>query len=189
MCCTQSRICSCRRVYAVYFDLIWRVPVKKTSWFLRVPEKSKSSLNQQRKKNKLGPKWVAYIRIYAVAGHLGGPPHIYYLLVYVLLYTCLFYSFCFFFLRNGGGAAAPNPTRKLEACCFVACCFWGEWLRLHTPSSQTFAFFFRCFCRGSGGGLRPKPRAEAPCPPTLGDTKGARRGTRDKGGGAAAPNP
>jgi hypothetical protein len=94
---------------------------------------------------------------------------------------------CVFFLQNGGGAAAPNPARKLEAH-FLIIFVWGEWLRLHTPTFAGLRVFFPIFLSRKRGRASAQTLTEAPCPPTLGDTKGARRGKREKGGGAAAPN-
>ena len=60
------------------------------------------------------------------------------------------------------------------------------WETLPTPMYKAVSHFL--FVAEAGEGFGPNPERK-PCPPTLGDTKGARRGKRQKRGGAVAPNP
>jgi hypothetical protein len=140
------------------------------------------------------------------------------------------YSFCFFLSfskqgwasvqtpnGSGGGATAPNPTRKLEAHFFwvgVASAAYPQLRRLRTcfiifvksqkrniffggsglgcipPTSQAFAHVLSFFFKvaEAGEGFVPNPERK-PCPPTPGDAKGARRGKREKGGRGCGPKP
>jgi hypothetical protein len=101
-----------------------------------------------------------------------------------------------FFLGGSGFGCIPptsQASHMFDHFCKIAEAehfFGGSGLGCIPATSQAFAhvllFFFKV--AEAGEGFVPNPERK-PCLPTPGDAKGARRGKREKGGGAAAPNP
>ena len=89
-----------------------------------------------------------------------------------------------FFCGTGDGLRLQTPRRSWKLVVLVTCIFLGGVASAASPPLRRPShMFFGCFVADKAGeGFDPNPERK-PCPPTLGDTKGARNGKRDKGEG------